>query len=923
MNRRLPALAILVLLALAGCRPFPENPPAERNGRRFGIVTGPFRHRWWNYYERGRSFAEGDFHDRAEVDFREAIRQNPADRRRVPTYGRHLADYFPRRELGISLYRQGRFSEAVRELEQSLSTETSARAQFYLDRARKGWIQSEHRDRRAPEIRVAAPVPGQITDALKLTVSGTATDDTYIAGVSVNGRPIRMDVSMARFDFSAEIPLVPGENPIRIEATDLAGRVGVWEGTVRCDRTGPEVAVRRIDGRLRGYVRDASGIESVTVNGRTISMATARGTGVLIDHPIRGPAILEAADMAGNRTTVAFDSDEAPDPAGIRGFAERGTRDGVPTTERLGRYFALIAGIDAYSPPWERLRTARADAEALAALLKREYGFSDIVLLLDRAATGARILSEIRRLAHCLGESDNLLIYFAGHGELDDFSGDGYWVPVDGGADSAGWITNSAVRAILGSPFSRAKNVLVVADSCYSGSLLQPSPGGAFPEPPRPIGPERGGRSAGNFSPGISPDALPLLSGLRQSRQIIASGGLTPVGDQGGGGHSPFARVLLDALGTLRENAIDAETLAKVHLWPAMAHTGQRPQYGRMAVGADAEGQFVFLRQGPRSESAPSCDADALAFPDAEPPRLSVDFPGKTHRTFLDRVVLSIFAEDENGIQWIAVDAGRPGGRDSILERPARREIQISHIVPLAPGENFIRVRCADQLGNVREETRLVVREIPAILAPDRRMPLARASFDAAGDALETRAEDRVREHLSALDRFALHWPPEGTIPTPRFQLDGTVLASEKEGSPRKRIEIKAEIRAPDFGGDPIHTLDVYGEGDSVAELAEKMAEELALKIADAFPRIRGEITRIDLDPRPGWAVLDRGAENRLFPGLRVLFFEDVPAPAPPGQVREICEGRILETKERSAYAPPDPPTEISRLRPEMGFIVR
>ncbi|MFH1982529.1 MAG: hypothetical protein ABIL58_11865 [Pseudomonadota bacterium] len=57
--------------------------------------------------------------------------------------------------------------------------------------------------------------------------------------------------------------------------------------------------------------------------------------------------------------------------------------------------------------------------------------------------------------------SDNLLIYCAGHGQLDDFTGDGYWIPVEGDLkDPSTWMSNAVVKSILSSERLQAKNVM-------------------------------------------------------------------------------------------------------------------------------------------------------------------------------------------------------------------------------------------------------------------------------------------------------------------------------------------------------------------------------------------------------------------------------------------------------------------------------
>ena len=85
---------------------------------------------------------------------------------------------------------------------------------------------------------------------------------------------------------------------------------------------------------------------------------------------------------------------------------------------------------------------------------------------------GPDVIGELSRLRGQLTANDNLLIYYAGHGILDTYAQEGYWLPIDAEqGNPSNWISNSdltnMVRAI------RAKHVMVVADSCYSGTLVR------------------------------------------------------------------------------------------------------------------------------------------------------------------------------------------------------------------------------------------------------------------------------------------------------------------------------------------------------------------------------------------------------------------------------------------------------------------
>jgi len=112
-----PVLCLLFLLAvsiLCGCAHQPDRAAYTKDGKVYGQVRGTFRHKWWNYYERGLSFTDGRFFEEAVKDFNSAIAKREKDQRMARTYGMHFVDYFPHRELGIVHYQTGNLEAARR-----------------------------------------------------------------------------------------------------------------------------------------------------------------------------------------------------------------------------------------------------------------------------------------------------------------------------------------------------------------------------------------------------------------------------------------------------------------------------------------------------------------------------------------------------------------------------------------------------------------------------------------------------------------------------------------------------------------------------------------------------------------------------------------------------------------------------------------
>ncbi|MGD9243455.1 MAG: caspase family protein [Desulfobacterales bacterium] len=238
-----------------------------------------------------------------------------------------------------------------------------------------------------------------------------------------------------------------------------------------------------------------------------------------------------------------------------------------PPDTGFGRYYALVIGNDNYRH-LPKLRTAQNDAKVVAQILGQNYGYR-VHLLLD--AGRADILIALGKLRETLTEADNLLIYYAGHGWLDQEGNEGYWLPIDAVQDNeVQWVSNASITTVLKA--MPAKHVLIVADSCYSGKLA------------RGIHIKR--KTSNYFARMAS----------KRARSVIASGGLEPVIDSGGkGGHSVFATAFIEAL-KANEKIIDGTELFTQIRRPVILNSDQTPEYADIRKAGHEGGDFLFVR---------------------------------------------------------------------------------------------------------------------------------------------------------------------------------------------------------------------------------------------------------------------------------------------------------------------------------------
>src|SRR5947209_16528260 len=146
----------------------------------------------------------------------------------------------------------------------------------------------------------------------------------------------------------------------------------------------------------------------------------------------------------------------------------RGVSLNNPAQTTTGRYYALVIGNNAYTT-LPKLKTAESDARAVAALLQDTYGFETKLLL---NATRQQISAALYTYRHELAPEASLLIYYAGHGYNDKDAAKTYWLPVDATLDdNSNWIIADEITTAI--KVIPAKHVLVISDSCYSGTLTR------------------------------------------------------------------------------------------------------------------------------------------------------------------------------------------------------------------------------------------------------------------------------------------------------------------------------------------------------------------------------------------------------------------------------------------------------------------
>ena len=254
---------------------------------------------------------------------------------------------------------------------------------------------------------------------------------------------------------------------------------------------------------------------------------------------------------------------------------QRGLKSTSPAVREVqrGKFHLLTIGINGYRH-WPALQTAVNDAQATEAILKRDYGFDVVHAIYDRRATRSTIIKTFRQLVDMLEEHDSLLIFYSGHGHLDDMTQTGAGAPVDATLDDDGtWINNAQIKRFIRA--MKARHVLLVSDSCFSGDFFKVMRG----------------------APRISDDDYAAKAFRKASRQAITSGGVEPVTDSGFGGHSVFTYFMLKELKeSTADYLVPSDLFARIKGGVA-ANARQQPACGSLYdTGGEVGGEFVLFR---------------------------------------------------------------------------------------------------------------------------------------------------------------------------------------------------------------------------------------------------------------------------------------------------------------------------------------
>jgi hypothetical protein len=171
----------------------------------------------------------------------------------------------------------------------------------------------------------------------------------------------------------------------------------------------------------------------------------------------------------------------------------------VEEINAMDKLYALLVGIDAYQPPMRALTGCLNDVAAMEQFLTARLPPEKLSLgvLRDAKAMRLGIIDAFRTHLGQAGPNDTALFYYAGHGSQEltpdlyrDLEPDGLdetLIAYDSRLpDGSGWdLADKELRVLIAEVAERGPHVIIILDSCHSGSATREGEDAVVRQAPR------------------------------------------------------------------------------------------------------------------------------------------------------------------------------------------------------------------------------------------------------------------------------------------------------------------------------------------------------------------------------------------------------------------------------------------------------
>lgn len=336
------------------------------------------------------------------------------------------------------------------------------------------------------------------------------------------------------------VELKRGFSIVKAKRITVKGKATDKDGIFEVRINGTDAYLKE-DGSFTANVPLKIGSNELVVTAKDIKQATSTKTFVI---KRKSPDIIKDDDV------VVVDNDD------VKG-------------ENFGNYYALFIGVSDYNNEDipDLAGAPIDDANNLAEVLISNYGFKkENITLLTNSPKKNEILRAFYTLRKKVKETDNVLIFYAGHGNWNEEEERGWWMPSDYDPEFElnGISNNEVVQQI---ELFKSRHTLLISDACFSGGVFKET------------------RSGQTLSKSIK-NKLKI-----RSRRAITSGNLKEVPNE-----SVFLRYLVKRLKENETKYLAAGRLFMQIEEPVANNTENTPRYGPIFGAGDEGGDFIFVK---------------------------------------------------------------------------------------------------------------------------------------------------------------------------------------------------------------------------------------------------------------------------------------------------------------------------------------
>lgn len=212
-------------------------------------------------------------------------------------------------------------------------------------------------------------------------------------------------------------------------------------------------------------------VDLETPAGKTYSYTADNAATYDYTEVVADLSTLVKTSPAGSSPTAAADATSASRIVQAKSDVDR---DIPVTNRRAEKTIALVWANENYKNV-SRVAGARNDGEVFAEYCRKTLGIPESQVIEMENLTYAEMLTSMRRLrqlSDALGSGVDVIFYYAGHGVPDEATKDAFLMPVDGdGMTTAATYPLKQLYTDLAA--SRAANVMVFLDACFSGTTRE------------------------------------------------------------------------------------------------------------------------------------------------------------------------------------------------------------------------------------------------------------------------------------------------------------------------------------------------------------------------------------------------------------------------------------------------------------------